>query len=136
EDLALEHGGGHVERERWDELLVEALLLELAAGGVVRSERAGPPPAGCRAAVATLERNGTLLARDIEAEAQHLITDGIPRLRADVTTRALATPDLVPCVEQRRHEDVPGVVGLVWVQEWLLAVADHVPRLPDGGDEE
>src|SRR4029079_9016599 len=40
EDLALEHGGGHVDRMGWDDGLVDALVLQVAAEGIVRGNHA------------------------------------------------------------------------------------------------
>ena len=76
EDLALEHGGGHVDREGWGELLVEAFVLELAAVGVVRA-RPDPTTAGCTDAADAIATEGDAVVRAVGHEADQIVSAGL-----------------------------------------------------------
>jgi uncharacterized membrane protein YccC len=125
EDLALEHGGGHVDREGWGALLVEALLLELAAAGVVRGH-ARAEGTGCRDAVEVLVGEGRSAVASIEAETDRLVRDGIhalaPAARSD---HRVVPPELAACLESKPPPELSGALDLVWVHEWLMLVAEH-----------
>jgi uncharacterized membrane protein YccC len=126
EDLALEHGGGHVDREGWGTLLVDAGLVELAAGGIVRAA----PDAhaqGCGDAVTALRHEGDAVYWAIDSEADALVRDGIAGL-APAAPHLTPVPDpLTHCLDHQPPESLHGALGLVWVHEWLALVADH-PR--------
>jgi uncharacterized membrane protein YccC len=122
EDLALEHGGGHVDRAGWGALLLEAFLLELAAGGVVR---AAPDADVCGDAVASLVRQGDEIVGSVDAEGDRLLREGIGSLAPASPRPAPVPPALTRCLAGRSAEDLHGVLGLVWVHEWLALAADH-----------
>jgi hypothetical protein len=124
EDLALEHGGGHVDREGWSGLLVEAFLIDLAAGGVVR---AAPRPRadGCGDAVAALMGQGHEIVRSVDAEGDVLLRDGIRALAPSAPRPAPVPVALTRCLASQPPDALHGALGLVWVHEWLSLAADH-----------
>jgi uncharacterized membrane protein YccC len=122
EDLVLEHGGGHVDRAGWGALLLEAFLLELAAGGVVR---AAPDADVCGDAVASLVGQGDEIVCSVDAEGDTLLREGIGSLARSSPHPAPVPPALTGCLARRSSEDLRGVLGLVWVHEWLALAADH-----------
>jgi uncharacterized membrane protein YccC len=127
EDLALEHGGGHVDREAWGEVLVDAMLLELASDGIVRAGSMYGIAGGCTTARASLDDEGRALARAVEREADRIASAGIA---AAHTTDAppLAVPTtLDECLATHARDGLDAAVGLVWVHEWL-ALASSRPR--------
>jgi uncharacterized membrane protein YccC len=131
EDLVLEHGGGQVDREGWAGLLVEALLLELAADGIVR----GRPDAGadgCRAAVDVVASEGDAVVTSIDRAADDLVRAGIRAVAPAASAPAASAPAPIPaalaqCLSSQAADDLGGALGLVWAHEWLALVADH-PR--------
>ena len=126
EDLALEHGGGHVDREGWGGLLVEAFVLELAAGGVVHA-RPGPASAGCADAADALVGEGDGVVQAVDGEAARLVDVGIRSLEPGEqdghagSRRADALPG------EPAPAEIDGALALVWAHEWLALAADH-PR--------
>ncbi len=126
EDLALEHGGGHVDREGWSGLLVEALLLELAADGIVRGHREAV--AGeCRHAVAAVADEGDAVVATIDHEADQLVRTGIRSVASGARVPASIPATLTECLSSRGADDLRGALGLVWAHEWLALVVDR-PR--------
>ncbi len=124
EDLALEHGGGQVDREGWGSLLVEGLVFELAADGVVRA-RPGAAAGGCTDATATLATTGDDVVRSVDREADDLVRSGI-RVLGQVVPEAHPVPEaLTRCLGAHPPDQLAGTLGLVWVHEWLSLVADH-----------
>jgi uncharacterized membrane protein YccC len=124
EDLALEHGGGHVEREAWGTLLVDALLLEYAAAGIVRRN----PDAharGCGDAVAALTAEGDAAVHAIDREAEQLVRGGIRAVSSASPAPTPVPPALTQCLGSQPPDALHGVLGLVWVHEWLALVARH-----------
>lgn len=126
EDLVLERGGGHVDRTGWGTLLVEALQLELAADGVGRAVPASAAN-GCRDAAGALAREGDAVIAAVRLEADQVVADGIRSLEPGPRPPSLLPEALTACLASRSPSQLPGVLGLVWVHEWLVLAADH-PR--------
>jgi uncharacterized membrane protein YccC len=126
EDLALEHGGGHVDRDGWGGLLVEALLLGLAADGIVRG-RPDQGPGGCADAVAVVTDEGDAVVASIEHEADRLVRAGIRAVVPGAHDPAPIPEALTQCLSSQHADDLRGALGLVWAHEWLTLVADQ-PR--------
>jgi uncharacterized membrane protein YccC len=126
EDLALEHGGGHVDREGWGALLVEAFVIELAANGVVRA-RPGAVTTGCTEAVETVAGEGDAAARAIDHEADELVADGVRSLRPSEPEPTPVPEALTRCLAGSAPGELPDALELVWAHEWLALLADH-PR--------
>lgn len=129
EDLALEHGGGHVDRQGWGLLLVEALVLEVAAEGVLRARPPGRRNTACAPAGAALTREGRLVAERVAREADGLVRSGIRSLAERPVARTPVPAALEECLGVD-HADQPDAlrdaIGLVWVHEWLVVVDGHV----------
>ncbi len=124
EDLALEHGGGHVDREGWGALLVDALLVELAGEGIERGRaRHGTGP--CTDAVDALAREGDEVAASVGRQADAIERDRERAFADGVRPSVPVSPELVHCLERHRVDDLDGALGLVWAHEWLMLVADH-----------
>jgi uncharacterized membrane protein YccC len=126
EDLALERGGGHVDREGWNALLVDALLLDLAAGGVSRRPRHACP-GGCADAVDALADEGHAVSGAIERDADELLRAGIHDLHLARVDTSAAPAVLAACLRACTNDQLDAALDLVWVHEWLTLVADH-PR--------
>ena len=124
EDLALEHGGGHVDREGWGELLVEAFVLELAANGVVRA-RPDPTTAGCSDAADAIATEGDAVVRAVGHEADQIVSAGLGSFVPSAPNPTPVPEALTRCLASRSSTDLSGVLGLVWAHEWLSLAADH-----------
>ncbi len=86
-DLALEHGGGHVDREGWGSVLIEALMSELAAGGIGRVPTLYGTFDGCADTRLSLEDEGRAVTDGVERDARRILQGGVaalahPRARA------------------------------------------------------
>jgi uncharacterized membrane protein YccC len=129
EDLALEHGGGHVDRQGWGSLLVEALVLELAADGVVRARPPGRRATGCASAAEALTGEGRTVTDRVDREADELVRSGLRSLAERPLTRAPVPAALEQClgaVVPGQPHGLRDAIGLVWVHEWLALVDAHV----------
>lgn len=126
EDLALEHGGGHVDREGWGGLLVEAFMLELAAGGVERA-RPGSATTGCADAADALASEGDIVVQAVDREAARLVDVGIRSLEPGEPDPTPVPDALTRCLGSRSPAEIDGALALVWAHEWLALAADH-PR--------
>jgi hypothetical protein len=125
EDLALEHGGGHVERTEWSSLLVEALLLDLAADGISRSLPCGLPATVCPDARAALSSESNAVLRSVDAAAAQLVRSGVRSL-ADRQPLTFRAPDaLARCLEAHVDHDLHDALALLWIHEWLLLAGEH-----------
>jgi uncharacterized membrane protein YccC len=129
EDLALEHGGGQVDHQAWGALLVEALVLELAAAGIMRARRRdGGTPVGCTDARDSLVVEGHEVVTSVDREADHLVAAGVRSLDARASSVSAVPPSLGRCLTRGGADgELAGPIALVWVHEWLSLVHDH-PR--------
>ena len=103
EDLTVERGGGHVDRESWVALLEVANLLLLAGDGLERMAGDGPLD-GCVEARAALARDGDAV------DARARCARRRPRASAPSSPfDAPATAELCDCLTERRGAgaDVP-----------------------------
>lgn len=136
EDLAVEHGGGHVDRHGWSQILVDALLLELAAEGVVRSTAALATPAGpaaCPEARDDLDAEGHRVLDRVERDAARLLRDGPgaarppgpPRPDEPTRDHQSAPASLVACLDSQRPSQPHDGLALLWIEEWLALAAEH-----------
>jgi uncharacterized membrane protein YccC len=125
EDLALEHGGGLVDRQGWTLLLQEALVLELAADGIVRAGRGWSTASVCGGASNALLAEGQAVAVAVDEEAEQLVRQGI-RALGSIQPASLPVPaELHECLAHRGPAAPQRALGLVWVHEWLALVAEH-----------
>jgi uncharacterized membrane protein YccC len=129
EDLALEHGGGHVDREAWGSVLLDALLLKVASDGIVRGARRHGTPSGCASTRAALDAEAAAVEGDVDDEAGRVERTGV---EAPPTARDAEAPPpphraLTDCLTAHAHDELDAAMGLVWVHEWLELVADR-PR--------
>ena len=124
EDLALEHGGGQVDREGWGALLVEAVLVELAALGIVRGH-ADHGAATCTEAVDAVAREGGAVTTAIERAADDLIRVHEPAPSADTAPPMPIPDELVRCLDAHSRDDLDGALGLVWAHEWITLASDR-----------
>jgi len=125
EDLALEHGGGHVDRQGWGSLLVEALLLELAAVGIVRV-RPTADTTGCRDAIGVLQAEGAGVVASVDAEADRLVREGVRVLEpAPPHDDGAVPPEIAACLGAPSPQGLRVALDLVWVYEWLTLAAAH-----------
>jgi uncharacterized membrane protein YccC len=131
EDLALEHGGGSVDRQAWGALLLDAGLVQLAGDGITRSGAMYSVAAGCTPARTALADEGRTVSTRIDGEADLLEQSGAAAAvgaRAGAADAALpAPPSLDTCLATHAPDDLDGAVGLVWVHEWLALVTEQ-PR--------
>ena len=132
EDLALEHGGGRVDRSMWAAYLVDALVLRLASEGIMRARLDHGATGVCGDARASLAAEARTIVADVGREADR-IEAGLAR-SGDARRRhagATTEPGRVPrrAGARRRDRDL----GLVWVHEWLALVGDR-PRAVECAD--
>ncbi len=112
EDLAVEHGGGLVDRRSWDGRLARATVLRIAADGVLRTgAQHALDTTGCGATRRALERDGASVMAATEHEESR---------RGATTSEARAT--LAPCLSTHAGDGLERVLGLVWVHEWITLV--------------
>jgi uncharacterized membrane protein YccC len=125
EDLALERGGGHVDRVAWGNLLVEALMLEVAAAGIVRARdpRHRAALVACGTAVAALDRTGGALGRALQAEAELLVAGRESAQLSELPHDP--APEVASCLAGSCGGDLAGAISLLWIDEWLLLAASH-----------
>jgi uncharacterized membrane protein YccC len=126
-DLALEHGGGHVDREGWSTLLLEALLSEFAAAGIGRVPTLYGTFSGCADTRRSLEDEGRAVTDGVERDARRLIEDGVAALADATPVPTPLPPTLSGCLADHAQTDLHQAVGLIWVHEWLTLAADR-PR--------
>ena len=102
EDLAVERGGGEVDRESWVALLEVSMITMLAGDGLERMAADGPLD-GCAEARAALAHAGTEVDAALEALSGHLEPPPI------ATFDAPATDELCACLTEAAHAgaDVP-----------------------------
>jgi uncharacterized membrane protein YccC len=124
EDVALERGGGHVDRAAWGALLLDALLLQIAAAGIVRSASKARPIA-CGQALAALDAEGDAAIRAIGAEADDLLRDGIRAVSAPPPLPTPVPAAVTECLGDQASATLRDALGLVWVHEWISLVAEH-----------
>ena len=125
EDLAVEHGGGQVDRESWDRRLAGATALRIAADGVLRTRALhGVDASGCPATRAALaaDARAVLAAFDPDADPSAAPSGG----SSSGPDSARAT--LAPCLAAHAAAGLDGVLGLVWVHEWIAVVGSVTPR--------
>jgi uncharacterized membrane protein YccC len=125
EDLALEHGGGHVDRQGWSTLLVDALFLQVAADGIVRSHGVHGSPPACAPALAVLGAERDAVAVGVGEEADHLVRDGIRALEPARPPVTPVPPEVGACLTAHAGDEVHAAVGLIWIHEWLALSATH-----------
>jgi uncharacterized membrane protein YccC len=126
-DLVLEHGGGHVDREGWGALLIEALVVELAADGIARVRLNYGVTEACADTRQSLAHEGRAVGDGVERDADRLVEGGVAAL-AGVPAVATPLPPSVPvCLSEHARSGLDHAIGLVWVHEWLTLVAEH-PR--------
>jgi uncharacterized membrane protein YccC len=124
EDVALEHGGGHVDRAGWGEVLVEALALEVAADSLGRPR--SRERAGCHAAETTITHEGRVVTDKVREEADRIQHVGVRSL-VDRPVSMLPVPrSLETCLAAPHPDGLDGAIGLVWVHEWVSLVGDHL----------
>jgi uncharacterized membrane protein YccC len=124
EDVALEHGGGHVDRAGWGEVLVEALALEVAADSLGRPR--SRERAGCHAAETTITQEGRVVTEKVREEADRIQHVGVRSL-VDRPVSMLPVPrSLETCLAAPHPDGLDGAIGLVWVHEWVSLVGDHL----------
>ena len=82
EDLALEHGGGSVDRQAWGTLLLDAGLLRLAGDGITRSGAWYPLARDCGPARAALAEEGRTVCTQIDQDADLVERTGVARTAA------------------------------------------------------
>jgi hypothetical protein len=126
-DLALEHGGGHVDREGWGTLLIEALLSEVAAGGIGRIPTLYGSFDGCPETRLALADEGRAVTDGVERDARWLLDGGVEALANSAPVPTPLPPTLARCVADHAQTDLHQAIGLIWVHEWLTLAADH-PR--------
>jgi hypothetical protein len=131
EDLALEHGGGSVDRQAWGTLLLDAGVLEVAGNGITHSGAVHGVAGDCAPARTALAEEGQSVCTRIGREA-----DLLERSGAAATVSAHAgppdasrpvLPSLEACLSTHASDGLDGAVGLVWVHEWLTLVTEQ-PR--------
>ena len=125
EDLSLEHGGGHVDHEGWGALLVEALVIELAADGIVRAGRLHEAPPICAGAAKALAQEGNSVAESVDEEADRLVTDGVRSLTPLASTAVAVPPELTECLAHHGDDATGGAIDLIWVYEWVALLSEH-----------
>jgi uncharacterized membrane protein YccC len=124
EDLALEHGGGHVDRQGWGTVLVDVLLLDIAAAGIIR-RAPDRHPLGCGDALEALGDEGEAVVHAIEREADGLARGGIDAPPAEASAPVPVPAAVTRCLGTQGPETLHGALGLVWVHEWISLVAEH-----------
>jgi uncharacterized membrane protein YccC len=124
-DLALEHGGGHVDREGWGTLLIDALLTDLAAGGIGRVPTLYGSFDGCPDTRRVLEDEGEAVSDGVERDARRLLEDGVEALVSSAPVPTPLPPTLAQCLADHATTDLHQAIGLIWVHEWLTLAADR-----------
>ena len=124
-DLALEHGGGHVDREGWGTLLIDALLTDLAAGGIGRVPTLYGPFDGCPDTRRFLEDEGGAVTDGVERDARRLLEEGVAALGDSTPVPTPLPPTLAQCLTDHARTDLHQAIGLIWVHEWLTLAADR-----------
>jgi uncharacterized membrane protein YccC len=124
EDLALEHGGGHVDRQAWAGLLLDDLVLRLAGDGVTRWAEEHGRVAGCDAARAALDTEGTTLLNAVDEEADRVERSGVSATGSAGSVTLEVPPSLAACLAAHADDGLTAALGLVWVHEWLALVGD------------
>jgi uncharacterized membrane protein YccC len=128
EDLALEHGGGSVDRQTWGALLLDAGLLRVAGDGITRAGAAYPVAGGCGSARTALAEEGRSVCTRVDRDADLLERTGVAAAAGAWADAALpVSPSLDACLATHASEGLDGAVGLVWVHEWLSLVTER-PR--------
>jgi uncharacterized membrane protein YccC len=130
EDLAVEHGGGHVDRQAWNGLLVDALVLQLAAEGILRGTSGFDRSSACTATVSDLEAEGQVLSASVNEEADRLLTHGVLELADEPGRHLLPPSSLAACVSAHTPTGIHDAVGLVWVHEWIALAAERTRADP------
>lgn len=128
EDLTVERGGGHVDRESWIALLALDDSLRLAGDGLDRIARDGPRP-GCADARHALGRNGDQLVAAVERVMARLSD---PTLPSPDPLDAPATDALCACVVARGDGDEDTPTDLLWTRELLALVDARVLSISTG----
>ena len=125
-DLALEHGGGHVDREGWGSVLIEALRSELAAGGIGRVPTLYGAFDGCADTRRSLEDEGRAVTDGVERDAQRVLQGGVAALTHSPPVLTPLPPTLAGCLADHAHTDLHQAIGLIWVHEWLTLAGDRL----------
>src|SRR5262249_34323597 len=113
-DLALEHGGGHVDREGWGTLLIEALMSELAAGGIGRVPTLYGTFDGCADTRRALEDEGRAVTDGVERDAGRLLEAGVAALEHSTPVPTPLPSTLAGCLADHARSDLHQAVGLIW----------------------
>ncbi len=119
QDLTVERGGGHVDRESWIALLALGDTLGLAGDGLQRIADDGPR-AGCADARRAMDRNGDQLVAAVDRVVARLAD---PHVAPPGAPDAPATDALCSCVLARGEGDDDTPTDLLWTRE-LLALVD------------
>jgi hypothetical protein len=119
EDLAVERGGGQVDRESWVALLEVSTITMLAGDGLERMAFDGPL-SGCAEARAALGRAGEQVHAALDTLSGHLEPPTI------ATFHAPATGELCACLVEaaRGGADVP--IRLLWAREFVGVVEQRL----------
>jgi uncharacterized membrane protein YccC len=126
EDLAVEHGGGAIDRSAWTTRLAGVTVLRIAADGVLRAHPdPGDRAAGCVATRAALAADaGDVLAALVDAARTGDL---------DTAPVAAARSALASCLGAHVHEGLDAALGLVWIYEWIAMVRLTVAALATPG---
>jgi uncharacterized membrane protein YccC len=124
-DLALEHGGGHVDREGWGMLLIEASMSELAAAGIGRVPTLYGAFDGCADTRHSLEDEGSRVTDGVERDARRLLEDGVATLANSAPVPTPLPPTLAGCLANHAQTELHQAIGLIWVHEWLTLAGDR-----------
>ena len=119
EDLAVERGGGHVDRESWVALLEVTTITMLAGDGLERLAADGPLD-GCSEARGALARAGEEVDAAIDVLSGHLEPPTV------ATFDAPATSELCTCLTDaaRAGADLP--IRLLWAREFVGVVEQRL----------
>jgi len=119
EDLAVERGGGHVDRESWVALLEVTTITMLAGDGLERLAADGPLD-GCSEARDALARAGEEVDAAIDVLSGHLEPPTV------ATFDAPATSELCTCLTAaaRAGADLP--IRLLWAREFVGVVEQRL----------
>jgi hypothetical protein len=119
EDLAVERGGGQVDRESWVALLEVSTIVLLAGDGLERMAADGPLE-GCAEARDALGRAGTEVDAAIETLSGHLEPPGTASFRAP------ATAELCACLAEAAATGAGVPIRLLWAREFVGIVEQRL----------
>jgi uncharacterized membrane protein YccC len=127
EDVALERGGGHVDRGAWYSLLARGSSLIVVGDGVLRAAVPDAPTRGCETASRSIDSEARAVVQAVDDEAGRVERSGIDAGN-DGTPFAVAVPTTVEsCLSAHRHDSLAPAIALVRVYEWLALLAEPRP---------